>query len=143
MNIQAKHGDTVRVHYTGSLDDGTVFDSSKNRDPLEFTIGSGQVIKGFDDAAEGLSIGESITVHIPAAEAYGEVRAEMILDVPRTQFPPTITPELGQKLQVPHPEAGYLVVTVAEITDDSIKLDANHELAGKDLNFDIELVEIV
>lgn len=143
MIMHAKQGDTVKVHYTGSLDDGTVFDSSKNRDPLEFTIGGGQVIKGFDDAAEGLAVGESVTVHIPAEEAYGPARPEMVLDVPRTQFPPDITPEIGQKLQVPHPEAGYLVVTVTEVTEDNVKLDANHELAGKALNFDIQLVEIV
>lgn len=141
--MNAKQGDTVKVHYTGSLDDGTIFDSSKNREPLQFTVGSGQVIKGFDDAVDGLAVGESVTVHIPAAEAYGPVRPEMMLDVPRTQFPPAITPEVGQKLQVPHPQAGYLVVTVAEVTDDNVKLDANHELAGKDLNFDIQLVEII
>lgn len=141
--MQAKKGDTVKVHYTGSLDDGTIFDSSKGREPLQFIVGGGQVIKGFDDAVNGLEVGASVTVHIGTADAYGPSRPEMVLDVPRTQFPITITPEVGQKLQVPHPEAGYLVVTVTEVTDDNVKLDANHDLAGKDLNFEIQLVEIL
>lgn len=141
--MQAKKGDTVKVHYTGSLDDGTIFDSSKGREPLQFIVGGGQVIKGFDDAVNGLEVGASVTVHIETADAYGPSRPEMVLDVPRTQFPITITPEVGQKLQVPHPEAGYLVVTVTEVTDDNVKLDANHDLAGKDLNFEIQLVEIL
>ncbi len=141
--MHAKQGDTVKVHYTGSLDDGTIFDSSKDREPLQFTVGEGQVIRGFEDAVDGLAEGDSVTVHILAMDAYGPVREEMILDVPRTQFPPTINPEVGQKLQVPHPQAGYIPVTVTKVTDENVTLDANHDLAGKDLNFDIQLVEIV
>lgn len=141
--MTAKQGDTVQVHYTGRLEDGTVFDSSRERDPLQFTIGGGQVIVGFEDAAEGLAVGESRTAYIPAEKAYGPYREEMLIKVPRVQFPEGITPEVGQRLQIPHPQAGIIVVSVSDVAENDITLDANHELAGKDLIFDIELVEIV
>lgn len=141
--MQAKHGDKVKVHYTGKLHDGTEFDSSRDRDPLEFTIGEGQVIAGFEDAAEGMEIGEKRTAYIPSDKAYGPYREEMLITVEKTQFPPNVNPELGQKLQIPHPQAGVIIVTVTQVTDTDVTLDANHDLAGKDLIFDIELVEIV
>ncbi|KKW42055.1 MAG: Peptidyl-prolyl cis-trans isomerase [Candidatus Magasanikbacteria bacterium GW2011_GWA2_56_11] len=132
----------VRVHYTGRLDDGTVFDSSRDRDPLEFTVGSGQVIAGFDEAVAGLAVGESRTVRIPAAKAYGHRRPEMVAMVDRNRFPAGMEFAVGNKLQLPG-DAGLLIVTVTDISGETVTLDANHELAGKDLTFDVELVEIV
>ena len=139
----AKKGKTVKVHYTGTLDDGTVFDSSLARDPLEFTVGGGMVIAGFDDAVDGLAVGEYRTVHIPAAKAYGPHYPENVFAVPRDQFPPHMHPEVGQKMQIPHPQAGMITVTVSQMTDLEVTLDANHDLAGKDLNFTVQLIEIL
>lgn len=139
---QAKNGDTVRVHYTGRLDDGTVFDSSRGREPLEFTLGAQQVIPGFEQAVDGLSPGEERTVEIPADRAYGARRDEMLLTVGRDQFPDEIQPEVGQQLQMSQ-DGQVAVVTVAGVTDSDVTLDANHPLAGKDLTFDVQLVEIV
>jgi peptidylprolyl isomerase len=138
----ARSGDTVRVHYTGRLDDGTVFDSSRERDPLEFQLGSGQVIAGFDEAVEGMATGESKSVRIPSAEAYGEHDEALLLRVPIEQFPPDMRPEIGQHLQLSRDGAEPVVVTVAEVSDDRVVLDANHPLAGRDLTFDLELVDI-
>ncbi|HET8653920.1 MAG TPA: peptidylprolyl isomerase [Longimicrobiaceae bacterium] len=138
----AKAGDTVRVHYTGTLDDGTVFDSSRGRDPLEFTLGRGQVIAGFDDAIEGMGPGESKTVHIPAEQAYGPRREEMTITVGRSEFPPQITPEVGMRLQMQQPGGPPMPVTITDVSDESVSLDANHPLAGQALNFDLELVGI-
>jgi peptidylprolyl isomerase len=138
----AKSGDTVRVHYTGTLDDGSVFDSSQGREPLEFTVGIGQVIPGFDEAVTGMQPGDEKTVTIPSGEAYGERRPEMLATVPRSQFPPEIEPEIGQQLQVSQDGQNF-VVTIVEVGDDQVTLDANHPLAGQDLTFRLELVEIV
>lgn len=140
---KAENGNTVKVHYTGKLDDGTVFDSSKDRDPLEFTVGSGQVIKGFDQAVEGMSVGEQKTVNIPAAEAYGPARDEMVLTVKREQLPQNLELKEGLHLQLTQPNGSVFNVMVKDLTEDSVTLDGNHPLAGKDLNFDIELVEVV
>ena len=140
---QANSGDTVRIHYTGTLSDGTVFDSSEGRGPLEFTLGVGQVIPGFDRAVEGMTPGETQTVEIPAEEAYGPLREEMMLSVSPDQFPEGMEPEIGQQLQLSQPDGQAVVVRVAEIADDAVLLDANHELAGKDLTFEIKLEEIV
>lgn len=140
---KAKQGDKVKVHYTGTLDDGTVFDSSINRDPLEFTVGGGQVIAGFDAAVIDLEPGEFRNVHIIAADAYGPHHPENMFTVNKEQFPPEITPVEGQKLNIPHPHVGFVPVKVVKVTDTEVTLDANHELAGKDLNFAIQLVEIV
>ncbi len=140
---EAKQGDTVRVHYTGKLDDGTVFDSSTNREPLEFTIGEGQIIPGFEAVVIGMEPGESRTATIPAAEAYGPHRHEMVMDVDRNQLPPDLEPAPGQQLQVHQEGAPPIMVTVTDVTPDKITLDANHPLAGKDLTFDISLVDIV
>ena len=138
---QAKSGDTVRIHYTGTLDDGSVFDSSRGRTPLEFTLGSGQVIPGFDDAVTGMAVGEAQTVTIPAAQAYGDRRPELMRRVPRDQFPTHIEPEVGRQLQVGG-AGGAMVVTVREVGPEGVLLDANHPLAGEDLTFALELVEI-
>lgn len=140
----AKKGDKVKVHYHGKLTDGTTFDSSEGREPLEFEIGSGQVIPGFDEGVTGLGIGEKRTVNIPADQAYGAVAEEQIVEFPKTQFPEDMLPQLqvGMPLQMSNDQGQTFQVTVKEIKDDSVLLDANHPLAGKDLVFDIELVDI-
>ena len=138
---QAKAGDTVRIHYTGTLSDGTVFDSSSGRDPLEFTLGAGQVIPGVDTAVSGMEVGASRKVTIPADEAYGPRRDDMILAIPRDQVPPHINPEVGEQLQVGQGQEQFLV-TVARVDEREVVLDGNHPLAGEDLTFELELVEI-
>ena len=139
---QAKSGDTVRIHYTGTLDDGSVFDSSEGRDPLEFALGSGQVIPGFDTGVTGMSIGDKKTINIPCAEAYGEVIEEAKQVVSREHIPDDIPLELGAQLQMQAPNGQAMTVTVSEVDDESVTLDANHPLAGKDLTFALELVSI-
>ncbi|MFC4487726.1 MULTISPECIES: peptidylprolyl isomerase [Tepidiphilus] len=142
MNQAAKAGDTVQVHYTGKFDDGSVFDSSAGRDPLEFTVGSGQVIPGFEQAVEGMAVGQTKTVTIPAAEAYGDRVAEAVLQVPREQLPPDLEPEVGQQLVMQSRDGRQIPIVVVEVTEDSITIDANHPLAGRDLTFEIELVAV-
>src|ERR1700759_328676 len=142
MNQQAKKGDKVKENYHGRLNDGTTFDSSQGRQPLEFEVGSGMVIKGFDEGVTGMSIGDKKTISIPAEDAYGERQEEMVIDFPRSNFPPDIEPEVGMTLNM-HSENGQeLPVIITDITDETITLDANHPLAGKDLIFDIELVDL-
>lgn len=136
---QAQNGSTVRVHYTGRLEDGTVFDSSRGREPLEFTVGTGQVIRGFDDAVTGMRPGELKTVTIPAADAYGPHREELLLRVGRDQFPAGVEPQVGQQFQMSQGEQSF-VVNVTEVHGENVTLDANHPLAGRDLRFDLELV---
>ena len=138
---QAKLGDTVRIHYTGTLSDGTEFDSSRDREPLAFTVGAGEVIPGFDAAVAGMSIGESKTGTIPAADAYGEPREQLVVRVPRAQVPPQITPRLGQRLQLGRGDQAMMVV-VLEVNDEEVVLDGNHPLAGQDLTFALELVAV-
>lgn len=140
---QVKQGDTVRVHYTGKLSDGTVFDSSANRDALEFTLGKGQLIAGFEKAVNGMSPGESVTVKIPADEAYGPHRPEMVIEFGRDRLPGDMDVEVGQRLQLRQKDGQSVVVKVTGTTDTTLTVDANHELAGKDLTFDIQVVEIV
>ena len=140
---KAKHGDTVKLHYTGKLEDGTVFDSSVGREPLEFKIGGNQVIKGFEKAVIDMKPDESKTVTIPPDEAYGPHREEMIADVPRQQFPPSVQPEVGQHFELKQENGEPIVVTVTQVSESEVTIDANHPLAGKDLIFDIQLVEIV
>ena len=142
MNQAAKAGDTVQVHYTGKLDDGSVFDSSAGRDPLVFTVGAGQVIPGFEQAVEGMAVGQTKTVTIPSAEAYGERVAEAVLQVPREQLPPDLEPEVGQQLVMQSRDGRQIPIVVVEVTEDSITIDANHPLAGRDLTFEIELVSV-
>ena len=140
---QAKTGDTVKIHYTGKLKDSTVFDTSINRDPLQFTIGEGQVITGFEQAVIGMTPGESKTINIPADEAYGPHHEEMIMVVARNQFPAELEPKVDQQLQMVNRADGQkIVVTVTDVSESSVTLDANHPLAGKDLTFDIQLTEI-
>lgn len=139
---KVKNGDTVKVHYTGSLEDGSVFDTSQDREPMEFTLGSGQLIPGFEKAVEGMEKGESTKVTIPSEEAYGEPREDLIISVPRENMPDGVTPEVGMQLQVNQPDGQSIPVRITEIADEEVKLDANHPLAGKDLTFEIELMEI-
>ena len=139
---QAKNGDTVRVHYTGTLEDGTVFDSSSGRDPLEFTLGTGGVIPGFENAVVGMNPGDKISTTIPAQDAYGPRMEEMVLVVPKDQLPEGFDPQVGQQLGLQHPSGEMIPVTITNVTDDQVTLDANHPLAGQDLTFAIELVEI-
>lgn len=138
----AQSGDAVRIHYTGRLNDGTVFDSSEGREPLGFTLGSGEVIPGFDQGVAGMDVGETKTIEIPAEEAYGAYRDDLALQVGRDQFPADIDPEVGQQLQLGMADGGALSVVVTEINDETVTLDANHPLAGKDLIFDLELVSV-
>ncbi|MGE0669060.1 MAG: peptidylprolyl isomerase [Sphingomonadales bacterium] len=139
----AKPGDTVQIHYTGTLDDGSQFDSSAGREPLEFTLGSGQVIPGFDAAVTGLEVGESRTVRIEPEDAYGEVDDRLVQQVDRKQLPAHIPVEKGLQLQAGRPGANPMIVTVVDFDDDTVTLDGNHELAGKALTFAVELVRIV
>ena len=139
----AESGSAVRVHYTGTLDDGNVFDSSRERDPLEFTIGSGQLIKGFEDTVLGMTAGDVRTVKIQAAEAYGDRRDELVITINKQQFPENISPAEGLQLDLKSPDGSVLNAIITAVEEESVILDANHPLAGKDLNFDIELIEIV
>lgn len=140
---QAKPGDTVRMHYSGSLADGTQFDSSEGRDPLEFTLGSGQIIPGLDKAMTGMEVGESKQVVVEPDEGYGERDPSRIQAVPREQIPDHIPTEPGTQLQMQTPEGQTLPVVVADTSETEVTLDANHPLAGQKLTFDVELVEIV
>jgi peptidylprolyl isomerase len=137
-----KNGDVVKVDYTGTLKDGTMFDTSKGREPLEFTVGTGQMIAGFDSAVVGMKVGQTKTVTIPAAQAYGEHRDDMMLEVPKTQLPPDMTPKVGDHLATIQPNGRQLEVVITAVSDSSVTIDANHFLAGKDLTFEITLVEI-
>lgn len=140
---QAKSGDTVRIHYTGTLDDGTEFDSSAGREPLEFALGGGQVIPGFDNAVDGMAVGESKTVTIAPDDGYGQRHAQLVQQVPRSTLPEDIQPAIGMQLQSQSPDGQVMNLVVTEIEDESITLDANHPLSGLALTFAIELVEIV
>lgn len=140
---QARSGDTVRVHYRGTLADGSEFDSSRGREPLEFTLGGGQVIAGFDEAVTGMGPGDARTVTIPADQAYGTRSNDLMFVVPRQQFPDDIQPQPGQQLQMSTQDGQVAVVTVIDVNDQGVILDANHPLAGQDLTFELELVEIV
>ncbi|MBU6158643.1 MAG: peptidylprolyl isomerase [Bacteroidetes bacterium] len=138
----AKVGDMVRVHYTGTLTTGEQFDSSAGREPLEFEVGAGMMIKGFDDAVVGMQIGDKKTITIPPAEAYGERRPDMIIEFPKTNFPADLKAELGMQLMMNNGAGQQIPVTITEILEEVVVLDANHMLAGKELVFDIEMVAI-
>lgn len=140
---QAKNNDNVKVHYTGKLKDGTVFDSSKDRSPLQFQLGQGQIIPGFEQAVMGMSPGETKTVNIPSNQAYGPRLEDLIQEVPRQQLPTDMEFNVGQRLQLGQEKEYPMIVEVTDVTEASITLDANHPLAGKDLLFDIELLEII
>lgn len=135
-------GDKVKVHYTGTLNDGTVFDSSRERQPLEFEFGSGQLIPGFEKAVIELTPGDSKKVTIPHTEAYGDVRDDMIVSIEREKVPADISPEVGMQLQLQQPDGQPLPVVIKDVSESHITLDANHPLAGRDLTFDIELVSV-
>ena len=140
---QVKSGDKIKVHYHGKLNDGETFDSSEGRDPLEFEVGSGMVIKGFDDGVTGMSVGEKKTINIPFAEAYGPVNPEMIIEMPKDRFPEDMKLEVGMPLMMSDQQGQQFQVKIEEIKEEVVMLDANHALAGNDLTFDLELVEIV
>ena len=139
---QAKSGNTVKIHYTGTLDDGTEFDSSAGREPLEFAIGSGQVIPGFDSAVDGMTVGDSKTVTIPAGEAYGERHDQLVQEVPKTALPDDMKAEVGTQLQSQGPDGQVMNLLVTAVEVESITVDGNHPLAGQALTFAIELVEV-
>jgi peptidylprolyl isomerase len=141
--VQAQAGDLVRVHYTGRLADGTIFDTSMEREPLEFTLGGGDLITGFEQAVLGMTAGESKTATLLADQAYGPHRAERVIDVERHHLPSDLQPELGQQLQMTRPDGTTITVVVTALTETQVTLDANHPLAGQDLIFDIMLVEIL
>jgi len=140
---KAKDGNTVRVHYVGKLDDDSVFDSSKDRDPFEFQVGKGHVIPGFEEAVVGMNPGDTKTTKIPSDKAYGPCREDMIQKMDRSQAPPEVQLEVGLQLRVTGPDGRPGIVTVTELSDSTATLDANHPLAGKDLTFEIELIEIL
>ncbi|MGI6216993.1 MAG: FKBP-type peptidyl-prolyl cis-trans isomerase [Coriobacteriales bacterium] len=142
-DILMEKGKTVRVHYKGTLDDGTVFDSSENRDPLEFQVGMGQMIPGFDAAVLEMEVGDKKTVHIPAAEAYGEVDPSRIAKIPREKFPSAENAPIGVRIMLSGPGGAMIPAVITSIDDKFVTVDFNHELAGKALNFEIELVEVV
>lgn len=140
---QVKSGDTVKVHYHGKLTDGTTFDSSEGREPLEFEVGSGMVIAGFDNGVTGMIIGEKRTIHIPVEEAYGEKQEDMFMEFPMDRFPPEMKPEVGMQLNMSSQDGQNFPVIIREVLEDRVVLDANHPLAGEPLTFDLELIEIV
>lgn len=139
---QVKKGDTVKVHYHGKLTDGSTFDSSEGREPLEFEIGGGMVIPGFDMGVTGMSVGEQKTIHIPAEEAYGPKQEDMIMEFPKDRFPADMNPEVGAQLNMSNGQGQNFPVVIVEVRDAVVVLDANHPLAGQDLIFDLELVAI-
>jgi|SRR6056300_1463671 peptidylprolyl isomerase len=141
--MQVKQGDTVKVHYTGTLNDGSEFDSSyKRNEPIEFQAGTGQMIQGFDNAVMEMTVGEKKTINIPAAQAYGEQNPEAMMAVPRTNFPPEFEFVVGEMVQGQTETGQPLQAIILEVMDEEVVLDFNHPLAGQDLNFDIELMEI-
>lgn len=139
---QAKAGDGVKVHYKGTFDSGEVFDTSEGRDPLEFNLGSGMVIPGFDDGVVGMEVGEKKSIKLPPEEAYGTAHEELVQKVPRNEVPAEIDIQVGMRLQAQGPGGQPFVVVVTEVTDEEVTVDGNHPMAGKTLNFDLELVEI-
>lgn len=140
---KVKDGDTVKVHYTGKLtEDDTVFDSSREREPLEFTLGEGQLIPGFEEAVIGMEEGDDTTIELDSSDAYGERREDLELEVSKDDLPDNVDPQVGMQLQMQQQENGQAIpVQITAVEDDFVKLDANHPLAGKDLTFDIELIE--
>jgi peptidylprolyl isomerase len=139
---QAQNGSTVKVHYTGTLQDGTQFDTSRGREPLELTLGEGAVIPGFESAIVGMAEGDTKSVTLEPGEAYGDRHEQLVQTIDRGQIPPELELQEGQQLQVKSQEGNVVVVTVAELAEDSVTLDGNHPLAGKTLNFEIEMVEV-
>ncbi len=143
MADKVNKGDTVKVHYTGKLESGKEFDSSLDRQPLQFEVGEGSVIEGFEDAVVGMEVGEKKTVTIPAKNAYGSYDENLLIEIPKKNVPEGITPEVGMRLQLVNQQGQAAHVVVTEILDETVKLDANHPLAGKTLVFDLEVLEIL
>ncbi len=139
----AQNGDTVRVHYTGTLKDGTIFDSSEGREPLEFTIGDGFLMPAFEQGVIGLAEGETKTISVAAEDAFGPRRDKLIGKIPRHQLPDDLIPEVGMQLQMMAPDEQPLIIRIIDVNDEDITVDANHELAGEDLEFHVELVKIL
>jgi peptidylprolyl isomerase len=141
---QAKTGDTVKINFTGKLEDGTIFGSTTNREPLEFKLGEGGIIPGVESAVEGMNVGESKTVKVPPEQAYGQHQAELVAEVSRDQFPKGVEPKIGQKFEVAQSDeqGNVRVVRVVNVSESTVTLDANHPLAGRDLTFELELLEI-
>lgn len=139
---QAKDGDKVKVHYHGRLRNGETFDSSEGREPLEFTVGAGQMIKGFDEGVKGMQVGDKKTVEIGADDAYGQKEAGNLIEFPKDQFPPDMKAEVGMQLMLSNDQGQQFPVIVAEVKEETVVLDANHSLAGQDLIFDIEMMDI-
>ncbi len=139
---QAEEGKTIKLHYTGKLDDGTVFDSSLEREPLEVKLGTNSVIPGFEKGLLGMTVGEKKTIEVPFDQAYGERTEELIVDVAKTHFPEDSEPQVGQKLAMTLTDGNVAHVTVVEVGEEAVKLDANHPLAGKNLTFEVELLEV-
>jgi peptidylprolyl isomerase len=137
-----KNGDTIKVHYTGTLEDGRVFDTSKGRDPLEFTTGEGRIISGFENAIMGMTVGETRDFEVAPDEAYGFRHEQMVLEVPMGDFPEHIEPQLGMRLQLQQQEGNPVEVVITDISEKAITLDGNHPLAGQTLHFQVELLEI-
>ena len=142
MSNTAKPGDTVAVHYTGKLADGSIFDTSQGRDPLEFTLGERRVIPGFDEAVSGMRPGEKKTAEITADDAYGPHMPELIVEFPRDQIPPGVAGQVGEEVQVQTTAGDAIRALVVDVSEGAVTIDANHPLAGKDLTFDIELVDV-
>lgn len=139
---EVRNGDKIKVHYRGTLDDGTVFDSSEGREPLEFEVGSGMVIPGFDKGVMGMTVGQKKTINIPVDEAYGPVQEEMYMEFPIDRFPADMKPEVGMSLNMTNGSGQAIPVVIAEVQEEAVILDANHPLAGEDLTFELELVDI-
>jgi FKBP-type peptidyl-prolyl cis-trans isomerase 2 len=140
---QVKNGDTVKVHYTGKLQDGTVFDSSVERDPMQFTIGEGRVIPGFEDSVIGMNPGDSKTIEVSPDKAYGSYRDEMVITLGRNHFPEHLDLQVDQQLQIFREDGQAFIVRVTGVSESTVTLDANHPLAGRDLTFEIQLIEII
>jgi peptidylprolyl isomerase len=139
---QTKSGDRVKIHYTGKLEDGTIFADSKKGEPLEFTLGAGQVIPGVDEAVHGMEPGQSKKVIVPSDKAYGPRQEGLTQDIPKDQLPEEMQPQVGQRMKVDRPDGEPMVVSITAVSDSNITIDANHPLAGKDLNFELELLEV-
>ena len=142
MSKHIKVGDKVKLHYKGTFEDGEEFDSSLGKKPLSFTVGNGEVIRGLDEALVGMEIAQKKKIHIPSDKAYGSFQKELIVSIKRETIPSDITLKVGEQLQIPNQEGIPIIVTIKEITEDAVLLDANHPLAGKNLIFEIEIVDI-
>lgn len=141
--VQAKQGDIVQVHYVGKLDDGFIFDSSIEKEPLQFTIGEGYVLEGFEQAVVGMTSGENKVIQIVADKAYGPYREDLVMTVGRDQFPNDTLPEIGHQIRIGQNKNDYVIATIVDVNDEQVTMDANHPLAGRDLTFEVQLVSIV